>query len=665
MRPDTITFFAFLSLAAPGLAAGAPCGPVLDIADDFSGVQGQHGWFYGYSEEGGPFTLMTVFTGTNWFVDPSQPPPQYWTRIGSFSMHPNGRTTGGGRTSIDHEAILRWVAPAPGTVRCEGFVKQTDTAPNGNGEDWFIRHNGVQIFAGYVAAGDTTGLTYDIEVNVAAGDSLDFALNSHNSNDIGDGVLYAAKITTSLTAPEYTSTQPSLSKYIAGEPATQIATLNAPPSPLDGSWVPVNRQSDNHTQTFFTCFVPTGIVGTTGEMEVVSPPPSVEFDVYESNTHIRVFEERTAEPLPSDLTVDFSEPGLYDELADLPPGGVVLAAGTPVMSHLLHFDTVGSDERTRTGSVTFDSDVLGVSLEANALDASDSALGAPGTVYPTGMPRRAWEIGGTVGEIDLSADRRTVTVTGIVDQWSDQVRVLTASNATHPLSQPYVNSTSYLAGVDEVTLDNCGSAWYRFTFDMPPAFENAVLCGAANVDDVGLVYLNGVRLSPELLLTDTFGTDRSEGGTALLSAPTPDLFGTSDNSFFTPGTNELVFGVFGDAAPEPTGLEFQATVAFDSLDVVSVEEVPAATQLFLGPVRPNPSRAALTFLLSLPEAGDASVKVFNIQGRLVDTAFEGRLSAGPHEVAWNPGENGLAAGIYYLRLNALGQEETQRFVLVR
>jgi Secretion system C-terminal sorting domain len=85
----------------------------------------------------------------------------------------------------------------------------------------------------------------------------------------------------------------------------------------------------------------------------------------------------------------------------------------------------------------------------------------------------------------------------------------------------------------------------------------------------------------------------------------------------------------------------------------------------LGLVRPNPARTVLSFSLSLPEAGRASVKVFNVEGRLVATAFEGTLSAGPHDVSSDTAELGLAAGVYFLRLDALGRQETRRFVLVR
>jgi len=447
--------------------------------------------------------------------------------------------------------------------------------------------------------------------------------------------------------------------------AAELTDLNAGPPEYDGSWGAPFVQQDNHVSASFSCFVPSGSMATSGDIEVVSPPDSVTFDAYESNTAIRVFEEQTNVVLTEDVTADFAVPGLYDDSTDFPTDGVVLAAGTPVLSHFFHFDTVGSDPQTLTCSVTFDSDIVGVCIEEEALDATDGLLGASSTVYPTGRPRRAWEIDGEIGEIEISPDRRTLSLTGFVDQWNDQIRVLTAGNAIDPLSMPYVNSTSYMEGVDEVTLDNCSSAWYRFTFDLPVGYEGPSLCGTANVDDVGILYLNGNRITPLLLPTDTFGTDRDEGGSALLSAPTPDLFGTSEAEYFQSGENELVFGVFGDAASDPTGLEFMATVAYDTTAVTGVNEATGPTRVFLGPMHPNPMQSTFWFSVNLPRAGEVSLKVYDVAGRLVDTAYDGTLAAGPHELSWSKKKRDLSAGVYFLRLDALGRSETRRFLLLK
>ena len=140
-----------------------------------------------------------------------------------------------------------------------------------------------------------------------------------------------------------------------------------------------------------------------------------------------------------------------------------------------------------------------------------------------------------------------------------------------PLIQPYVAANQFIDGVDEVTLDNCSSAWYRFTFEMPNEFEIAAISGIANVDDVAVVYLNGNRISAEILISD-LGVDRVDSeGLPLLSWPTMDSFGTEEQDFFVSGTNELVFGVHGDLSQfEPTGVEFEACVSFSTPSLLAM-----------------------------------------------------------------------------------------------
>jgi hypothetical protein len=134
-----------------------------------------------------------------------------------------------------------------------------------------------------------------------------------------------------------------------------------------------------------------------------------------------------------------------------------------------------------------------------------------------------------------------------------------------PLNEAFVDARDHLLDADEVTLDNCGSAFYRFTFDLPSGFATATLYGVANADDQAAVFLNGTRISGEMSETD-FGNDRLDSiGRRILTWPTRDVFFTDDVLRFRPGLNELVFAVCGDASQfEPTGIEFEARVLVDA-----------------------------------------------------------------------------------------------------
>lgn len=141
-----------------------------------------------------------------------------------------------------------------------------------------------------------------------------------------------------------------------------------------------------------------------------------------------------------------------------------------------------------------------------------------------------------------------------------------------PLNESFVDANAYLGDADEVTLDNCGSAFYRFTFTMPSSFLNATLLGVANADDQAVVFLNGQRISGEMGLANVGSDSLDANGLRILTSPTRDQFFTNDASLFVSGTNELVFAVCGDAAAtDPTGIEFTARVLVDSAATLSID----------------------------------------------------------------------------------------------
>ena len=194
-------------LIAAGLVADARAGSdCWNIRLDFSGVQGDQNWSYGYRESGGPFVLMPEYTPpVSWNVHYSGPPPIYWTHItllGNVAlMHPNGLITSGGREPVDHEAVLRWTSPLAGSVTVATTAGKENTA-RGNGVDWIVRHNGAVLQNSFIAFNDAIGVSYETTLQVAVGDTIDFALNSHLSNDLADTTHFTAIIRVPQLGPD-------------------------------------------------------------------------------------------------------------------------------------------------------------------------------------------------------------------------------------------------------------------------------------------------------------------------------------------------------------------------------------------------------------------------------------------------------------------------------
>jgi hypothetical protein len=160
-------------------------------------------------------------------------------------------------------------------------------------------------------------------------------------------------------------------------------------------------------------------------VEIAAPGSTLEGDL-EDNTLIRLFAESTV-TLASALTVDVTAPGIYQNGSAPIAASGSIAAGTKVDSYFIHFDPANGTQ-TGTGSVTFDTDILGVLVYTSTLAAgSDGLLGAPGTLYVTGA-NRGLEFGPSEDVVTLSSDLRTLTLS-LREQSSrvDQLRVVVAS----------------------------------------------------------------------------------------------------------------------------------------------------------------------------------------------------------------------------------------------
>ena len=74
--------------------------------------------------------------------------------------------------------------------------------------------------------------------------------------------------------------------------------------------------------------------------------------------------------------------------------------------------------------------------------------------------------------------------------------------------------------------------------------------------------------------------------------------------------------------------------------------------------RPNPFNPRTKVEFGLPREGRVTLRVYDIQGRLVSTLVDGRMSAGNHTVEFNGDK--LPSGVYMMRLQTPGGAEMNR-----
>jgi len=103
-------------------------------------------------------------------------------------------------------------------------------------------------------------------------------------------------------------------------------------------------------------------------------------------------------------------------------------------------------------------------------------------------------------------------------------------------------------------------------------------------------------------------------------------------------------------------------------EVLAVDPPDRRLEFGLSPPTPNPSRSAVSFDLTLPQAGWVDLSLFDLQGRRLRNLFGGVLGAGVTRMRWDgrtDGGHAAPSGGYYLRMAVGGQVRVQRLVLVR
>lgn len=101
---------------------------------------------------------------------------------------------------------------------------------------------------------------------------------------------------------------------------------------------------------------------------------------------------------------------------------------------------------------------------------------------------------------------------------------------------------------------------------------------------------------------------------------------------------------------------------------VDAPEAGLATTLLLERPAPNPFTVSSALSFSLPTASPAELRVYDLSGRVVRSLVRERLDAGAHRVIWDGRDDlghEVASGIYFLRLDAVGETRRTRLLRMR
>ncbi len=125
------------------------------------------------------------------------------------------------------------------------------------------------------------------------------------------------------------------------------------------------------------------------------------------------------------------------------------------------------------------------------------------------------------------------------------------------------------------------------------------------------------------------------------------------------GWNHLVyFNENGPAANDNAGIQNAIDSALSMITSMQAPSALSSVSLF-----PNPANASATITLSAEQAGDAAVKIYNVAGQEVMTAYTGTLSPGETRVTFST--ESLAEGVYVVRIETAEKTSVARLVISR
>jgi hypothetical protein len=160
-----------------------------------------------------------------------------------------------------------------------------------------------------------------------------------------------------------------------------------------------------------------------------------------------------------------------------------------------------------------------------------------------------------------------------------------------------------------------------------------------------------------------------DGATATVEARIP----------YPPGATQLMYIILVDVnasngvgsceiiAHWLAGLAGYGTTCWGRVGGAEAPETPQLGVSSMKQNRPNPFGPQTEIQYSLVESGEATLNVYDVEGRLVRTLQEGRQEAGDHTVAWdrrNDGGATVAAGVYFYELSSGGKKFQRKAVVL-
>ncbi|MGH1363736.1 MAG: T9SS type A sorting domain-containing protein [Calditrichia bacterium] len=165
------------------------------------------------------------------------------------------------------------------------------------------------------------------------------------------------------------------------------------------------------------------------------------------------------------------------------------------------------------------------------------------------------------------------------------------------------------------------------------------------------------------ILTAQLRIDRSVIGSGYTQAT--DSVGeglTSENANFLDGTIGQAFISKSADSTFSLGHGFWYQISRDIMTGIE-EDLQTPETFELKQNYPNPFNPSTTIVFTVPKAATVRLSIYNVLGQEVGTLVDEKLAAGKYDIKFEA--RGLAAGLYFYRIQADGFVETKKMLLVK
>ena len=96
---------------------------------------------------------------------------------------------------------------------------------------------------------------------------------------------------------------------------------------------------------------------------------------------------------------------------------------------------------------------------------------------------------------------------------------------------------------------------------------------------------------------------------------------------------------------------------------ISSNSINIPLEYVLSPAYPNPFNPITNISYIIPEDGEVSLTVYDLEGRKVTILEQSLKHAGSHKVEWNA--SNYPSGVYFITLNTEEFNQTQKVILMK